>query len=880
MVLFFSILLLMQIVFGEKNTPSLLSGKIDINSASLEELQTLPISKQQADDIYDYRYFISYFKSIYQLREINSIDQKTLNLLKPLIIVSPFDDRDETAQRRDEIFYLIQRLGTNEGFQEGMSDLWEDYLITPQNVNRMKFSDLISMPNVSAIDAYAIRNRHAHQDTITSYRDMRRSPGISYYGASNLRHYVYYQDQPTRNKLHFDYQLKYSNTGFSEEAEDMYKESYINTLQGNNVNAPREKTQSFWGFFKMEDYHPSVMNKIRIRYNNEWKAGLMYHSQYGEQSLFEANSKTLWEDAKFYAGYEKDIYKEHFIKVYVGNYRATFGEGLVMENTDFSGARKTGHGFTNRITGIIGDVSRTQQHALRGVAMEWKHHKFQSAFFYSDDDKDAVIWDSNENGILDDEDYVFRPIRMTRRFTNEELESAEAYFDSLSDSMFRTRMAPRKNILNEKLIGGHLEFSPIIGSHIGVTAYESRYDKKIVIPENAASMQELLINNPGNYSKFKMINSEILASYSTFSEKYDYDRNYRRVIGFDWRTVINNTSFQGEYAELIVTGDELKLGDDPSALILSSFTQFDNAHFLTIYRDYDLAFDNPYSTPFYENRRFDGTIFDNYAYVLNNPLLADIYINSERAQAEKGIYFETRYQFHRMLTISHAYLDIWERKADGRKSVRFQGELDYRPIFKLSMRLRYKHQQNRYHDDADRSVSKTNEVTGKVIANLSNFNRISFEYRYNTVWMPPYPYLSNDMYPEGNDTMATGTNLIHGDYICVDYTHNFNSNLRMVGSFIYWDGHGISHWDWEDMEIDFMGEQGNKYWVTMQSKISSNLYLSLKYKIKHYKTREAEWRTWWNTNPGDESSYTGEEIYFPVVEKKETAIRLQLDWKF
>jgi hypothetical protein len=82
------------------------------------------------------------------------------------------------------------------------------------------------------------------------------------------------------------------------------------------------------------------------------------------------------------------------------------------------------------------------------------------------------------------------------------------------------------------------------------------------------------------------------------------------------------------------------------------------------------------------------------------------------------------------------------------------------------------------------------------------------------------------------------------------------------------------------MEIDFMGEQGNKYWFTFQSKISSNLFLSLKYKIKHYKTREAEWRTWWNTNPGEEDDYNDELVYFNKVERKETAIRLQLDWKF
>ena len=222
--------------------------------------------------------------------------------------------------------------------------------------------------------------------------------------------------------------------------------------------------------------------------------------------------------------------------------------------------------------------------------------------------------------------------------------------------------------------------------------------------------------------------------------------------------------------------------------------------------------------------------------------------------------------------MNRIYLDIWERKADSRKSVRFQGELDFRPIYKLSLRLKYKHQTNRYDDDADRAVSKTNETTGRIIANLSNFDRISLEYRYLSVWGPPYPYLTND--PDIGNTIIQGSSLSHADYICVDYTHNFNKNLKVQGSFIFWDGNGISHWDWEDMEIDFMGEGGMKFWFAIHDKIANNLFLTLKYKIKDYKTKENEWRAWWN-EPPDEG-----ECYFQTVKKTEQSIRLQLDWKF
>ncbi|MDA3813280.1 MAG: helix-hairpin-helix domain-containing protein, partial [Candidatus Cloacimonetes bacterium] len=164
------------------------AAKVDLNTATLPEMKMLlPITEQQAGDIYNYRFYISFFQSIYQLREIESIDQETLNLLKPLVSISHYDEKDESAQRRDDIYYLIERLGSNEGLQEGMSDIWEDYLITPRNINRLAFSDILNFPNISPIDVAAILNRVTVGDSISSYQDLRKSPGISYYGAKNLQ---------------------------------------------------------------------------------------------------------------------------------------------------------------------------------------------------------------------------------------------------------------------------------------------------------------------------------------------------------------------------------------------------------------------------------------------------------------------------------------------------------------------------------------------------------------------------------------------------------------------------------------------------------------------------------------------------------------------
>jgi len=192
------------------------------------------------------------------------------------------------------------------------------------------------------------------------------------------------------------------------------------------------------------------------------------------------------------------------------------------------------------------------------------------------------------------------------------------------------------------------------------------------------------------------------------------------------------------------------------------------------------------------------------------------------------------------------------------------------------MRLRYKNQVNRYDDDAERGVSKTNEYTMAVRTFLSNRDFLELEYRYNTVWNPPYTSLTNPVV-EGENSMAAAMTLMTGDYIGVNYTHNFGSSLKVQGSFLYWFGHGISHWDWEDMEIDFMGERGSKAWIALTSRISQNLYMNLKFRNKTYQDKELRIR---NYNLSDDPILLDDPVYFQRVEHSENTIRFSLDYRF
>ena len=218
-----------------------LVAKIDLNTATFEELMQLPITEKQARDILDYREYVSIFKDIYQLREIPSIDQKTLLNLKDLVVVSIYQEEDEALARRQQIQDLLERLDSNEGVSEGMADVWQDYLMTPHNVNKMHFDDFISLPNVSSVDAVSILKRVALGDTIADMRDLRNTTGLSYYGYTNLRSYVYYKEPPVSNRFFWDAELQYYTRYLEEGASDMYYEPFCVAIMVMPISVLKEK---------------------------------------------------------------------------------------------------------------------------------------------------------------------------------------------------------------------------------------------------------------------------------------------------------------------------------------------------------------------------------------------------------------------------------------------------------------------------------------------------------------------------------------------------------------------------------------------------------------------------------------------------------------
>ncbi|MCD8479280.1 MAG: hypothetical protein LRZ88_02970 [Candidatus Cloacimonetes bacterium] len=72
--------------------------------------------------------------------------------------------------------------------------------------------------------------------------------GLSHYGYTNLRNYVYYRESPVRDRLMMDAQFQYKTSYFEEGQYDMLHESVVPKTFGNSwVTAPHDKTQFLLG---------------------------------------------------------------------------------------------------------------------------------------------------------------------------------------------------------------------------------------------------------------------------------------------------------------------------------------------------------------------------------------------------------------------------------------------------------------------------------------------------------------------------------------------------------------------------------------------------------------------------------------------------------
>jgi DNA uptake protein ComE-like DNA-binding protein len=768
--------------------------QLDINRASLEELETLPIDSNQAQTLWEYREYTSYFESIYEIRRLPGFDQGTFDRIKPLIKVMPVRETDEEVVRMNEIYYRIEQWAANEGTNEGLVDLWIDQAKDPINVNTASLTDLMNLQNVSPVDAVAIIKQRERIGGLNSRSDLGRVPGISDWGYRNARNFLRYTHPGKELDFHGDYQFRIYNTPLFSDFDDILNEG----------------AERWWDLLEMDEAKPTAMHKIRLRWGQTIRAGVLAYRGLGEdmpltdvkiggQKLFTTRT---FPTVKRYAGIENvRLGPVNVERLYVGNYMVTIGQGLVMENTDFFKPRKSGFSWDKRLDGVIGDITRTEEFALDGIAAQVSCWKLRALMFYSKDQKDAVLNpDSTANS------YII----MTPRVDNELLEE-NGYL-------------PMKDVLEEKTWGGNLRYSPWLGTHIGFSFYESIYDRPF-IPKFST------ISTRGD--KLTTADSEYLSAFESphgvenGQEWYD---DYRRVYGVDFQTIYKNVSFQGEFASLDKGPSfdrQVELDGNPTAVVLSAYTQYNNLNILGIYRNYDVGFDNPYCRAFSNYQRYKRTIFEDEFY-LTNPLYGQIYDNAVQPQAEEGFYISSRYRVSQALTPQLEF-DIWKRKADDAQHMRTVAKIDYQPIYPLRLQLR----QTYLYRDEDNELTagsfKNIDTRLRLRMRLSGYDELEALYNVGYTLWPPRPRLVDDVEPDGQHP-STGNLTSNNEALGMSMTHNFNDYLKLRGFFGIYDGF---FWNFEDSEFTVLDGHAYRYWFSVSDRVSNRLAVRFKYTVEY-----------------------------------------------
>ena len=810
--------------------------KIDINE--MNNINELPLSDNKIEAIRDYLAHNNGIKNIYQLLEIEQIDTKDINLLKKYVVVKE-PSLSEFVKNQKMSSYKLEYWFSSDGNQESLSDMWLDRFFAPKDINQMSYDEIYALPNVSPIDAVGIMMQK-ERGKIRGTFELKNSPGLSYYGYKNILDFIRYEPQ--------------LNKGINFRYSTLFKTLPITTNPDEEGNSEVLISTS----------DPETLHRINMNIGSKLKLGALYHQNMGESGdIYTDKFSISLDDIDF------TNFGVFFDKIILGNYNVAFGQGVVIETTDYFSPRRTGYGFTKRAEGISPDLSRSGQYLMKGLASQItidnpfssNYSNIRLSLFGSMHPRDAII---NQDGSFCA--LITMQPRLEWGINGDQSKINHSLISSV----------------NELTWGGNIRFSPNVSSSIGFTLYESLYDRVLDASEN--KIIETVLGGaddvtPGadpddcdNYSGdcyygLYMTNSadpEISAMYSSSgtSPLWDEALSYRRVVGLDFSTVYKNIAVQAEYGE-ISKDKKINLGKGPSAFVLNTFFQFDNFNLLMLYRNYDLDYDNPYQRSFSNYQRYKTTIFED-TYWLEDPVYGFLYSGNPQPQAEEGFYISSRYQVSRSLVTTLNW-DSWNRKADNSKYYRIVSTFNWRPVFNYRFKLRQKWQARGEFNIAHPSPYYSRETRLTVQLRLSRFNSVELLYSNGNTTFSPRPRLTdNSMMGE---TMV-GDVGSPDESIGFNFTHNFSSDMKIKFGGLYVNGF---LWYIEDSDFRVFNEESGAFhsWISCRMMVSNNLTLN-------FKVSNTKQFTSTTINQAQSSDYHW--IHNPVTNNEGFDFRVQLDY--
>lgn len=812
----------------------LAQGKLDLNTASLEQLRSLPITEEVAVAIFDHRTYVRYFDDLFDLNDVDLVTPQIITTLRPLVAVLPPPDTDAAVARMAASYRQVRNYLGQEGSNEGLVDEYLDLLQEPANVNNLDLFDLMSFQNVSPVDAANIFKARERMGGFTGSRQLRQAEGLRYYAYRNIRDFVVYDDAELGDddRAHVDYQVRYYDTPIYD-AED-------------------ENTQILT-FENVQSYNPAMSHKLRADLPQGLRAGVRTYRGLGEEQ---------WDETtKAYVSLQnKDIGPFHLKRMVAGSFRVAFGQGLVMDNTDFIHFRKTGYGWNKRPLGLRGDLSRTREYKLTGGAVEGTVGPAHVTLFAASDWRDAIL---NADGTVN------RYVRMRPRFSQEVLDQ---YQPTAGDSM-----GIRRNSLREDLLGANVKLMLAPGTYIGATTFHSEFNRGFSSDRSTLILPEVL-DDPRNRGYWQARDSEITSGYtSVFTDPGDTtvtEYKWRRIYGLEGQAVLGNAALQAEYAWLQDPRSGFLKGDTPDAFIANAFAQWNNLHLLAIYRDYDTGFDNPFSRAFSNDSKYEQTLLDS-PYRLNNEWYSWLSSENPQPKGEKGLFLDMRYRISRQFILSGLQFDQWERKADGADSWRWTTKLEYQPKFNLRFRLRQRVSARTEQNPDDVRTYRSWESRLQMIALLSHYNRLQLTYSTGNANWPARQrlvYTEDPGDPEVYDDAASavGSAASAGHFLEARYEHNVTPWLRLTFASSVYEGF---LWNFEGNEFVLLDGEGWRNWFKVDSRISERMLVQLKVTRDHEMPRtyvDARYfgSTWGNDPDAD------------YVPNDDLYVRLQIDYSF
>jgi len=763
--------------------------------------------------------------------------------------------------------YKLEQWLTSDGNTEGISGSWLERYFEPRNINLMSYDDLMELPRISPIDAHAVINQKK-LGRINGNFQLKNS-GISHYGYKSLIDFIDYKSK-AEDKFHFRYS------------------SLIRTTPVTTNPDSEGQDLSSYSSDRPEQLHRISGSYSFGKTSSILKAGAVYKQSMGEtEDVYTKKSfiELAYIPILNLGGLRLD-------RIIIGNFTASFGQGIVFENTDHFSPRRTGYGFKKRNNGIKSDLTRTSQYVLNGGAVQLSNSFLRLIYFDSESPRDAII---NEDGSFS------ALISMEPRLPWGLNEDKERVYHNLISSVI------------EKTTGWDIRMGR--GSnYIGLSFYRSLYNRELIPkPVETILGGSLVDDNPelddsdfDDYSGdafyltyiTNSADSEIASMYhsapSIINSSWKEAKSSREVIGLNFSTTIKNIVFQGEYAEMpkyscmsssskevdnsnfsllsinktidCESDSIVSIIDAPKAMVFNAYAQFDNINFLILYRNYDLDFDNPYQRSFSNYQRFKTSIFED-TYWLEDPVYGFLYSGNPQPQAEEGIYISSRHQIHKSIVLRYE-VDTWNRKADNTKYYRTVFNFEWRPAFNYRVYVRQKWSGRGQFDNSHPSPFDSRETRFRFLLRLSNYDKIELLLGRGYTTFSPRPRLTDS--PVGSIAMAVGDIGSPDFTVGFSYSHNVDNKFSLKGGTVFVKGF---MWYIEDTDFRiFDSVSGAMHnWISARFRPSNYLSINFKYSI----TDDFSSTT---ITSGQTSS--GNSISNPLVNDKRSDYKIQVDYAF